>query len=168
MPASMRQLIDGSAEQLRAGLPWRRFGILQRFYTFPKPKLPIHVQPIDVALRSRTPFLKTICDEAGAVEESGALVRAATPMPQVPVVVLTAGDMGKDPPPGMSPEDFEQWKSLWAQMQADIAARYADSVHTTVADSTHIIPLDRPAAVVDAIRQVVTAVREERPLRTEK
>jgi hypothetical protein len=84
------------------------------------------------------------------------------------MVVLTAGDMGRDSPPGMSPTDFEQWKSLWAQMQADIAARYADSIHTTVADSTHIIALDQPDAVVEAIRQVVTAVREKRPLRPEK
>jgi len=168
MPAPMRQLMDRSTGQLRAGLPWRRFGILRRFYTFPNPKLPSDAQPIDVALRSRTPFLRTICDEAAAIEDSGAMLRAAGATPQVPVVVLTAGDMGKDPPPGMSPEDFEQWKSLWVQMQADIAARYADSVHTTVADSTHVIPLDRPAAVVDAIRQVVTAAREKRPLRAER
>jgi pimeloyl-ACP methyl ester carboxylesterase len=52
-------------------------------------------------------------------------------------------------------------------MQADLAKRCSDSVHTIVTGSTHTIQLDRPDAVIDAIRRVVTAAREQRPLRVQ-
>ena len=45
------------------------------------------------------------------------------------------------------------------------SAQIVRELHTLLANSTHIVPLDQPAAVVDAIRQVITAVREHRPLR---
>ena len=161
----MKRQNEQFTRMLRTELPWQRFGIVRLFYTHPNPKLPEALQPIDVALKSRTGFLDTIYQEAIGIEQSGAQVKASASLPQVPLAVLTAGDMGKGPPAGVSAEDFERWKSLWQALQADLAKRCADSIHVTVADSTHIIPLDRPAAVVDAIRQVVEAVREHKPLR---
>ena len=44
------------------------------------------------------------------------------------------------------------------EVQADLARRCPNSVHVTVPHSTHVIQLDQPAAVVDAIRQVIMAV----------
>lgn len=164
MPESMKRQNDQFTTFLKTGLPWQRFGVVRRFYTYPNPKLPEALRPIDVALKSRTGFLNTIYNEAIGMEESGTQVKAAPSLPPVPLAVLTAGEMGKDPPPGISAEDFERWKSLWRDLQADLARRCPDSIHVTVADSTHIIPLDRPAAVVDAIRRVVEAVREHKPL----
>ena len=151
--------------QLKAGLPWCRFGIIRLFYTRPNRKLPDTLRPIDVALRSRTAFLKTIYSEGVLLEESAAQVKAAASQPLVPLAVLTAGDQGNNPPPGQSAEEFGHWKSVWRDLQTDLANRCPNSIHVTVANSTHIVPLDQPRAVVDAIRQVITAVREHRPLR---
>jgi len=84
--------------------------------------------------------------------------------PQVPRVVLTAGNLGDTPPPGVSGEDFARWKALWQELQTDLASRCSNSVHLTVTNSTHLIPLDQPAAVVGAIRQVVEAARKKTAL----
>jgi pimeloyl-ACP methyl ester carboxylesterase len=99
-------------------------------------------------------------------KDSAAQVRSAASVPSVPMMVLTAEKHGDEPPPGVSAEDFAKWNALLYEMQADLARRCSDSVHITVANSTHVIQLDQPAVVVDAIRQVVMAAREHRPLRT--
>jgi len=56
------------------------------------------------------------------------------------------------------------WNALLKEMQADLANRCPNSVQVVVPNSTHTIQLDQPGVVVDAIRRVVTAVREQRPL----
>ncbi len=163
MPESMKRLDARDVRRLKAGLPWCRLGIV-RLFVRANPRLPNLLQPVDRALKSRTAFLGTICSEAMLMEKSAAQVKASAALPQVPLVVLTAGEMGQNPP-GMSAEDFAQWRAQWQELQADLATRCPDSIHTVVAHSTHAIQLDRPAAVVEAIRQVVTAVREHKPLR---
>ena len=164
MPESMKRLDARDVNGMKAGVPWCRFGIIRLLFIRPNLGLPSLLRPIDRALKSRTAFLKTICDEAILIEESAAQVKASASLPQVPLVVLTAGQMGPSRP-GVSAEDVAQGRAQWQAMQADLATRCPDSVHTVVANSTHAIQLDRPAAVVEAIRQVVTAVREHKPLR---
>jgi len=166
LPESVKRLFLQMQQQLWDGRPWSKFGIIRLFYMRPNPKLPLAVQAADVALRSRTPYLDTVSREWDLIpHESADQVRAASSLPSVPLVVLTAGQHGDQPPPGVSAEDFAQWNSRLQEMQADLASRCPNSVHLTITNSTHVIQLDQPAAVVDAIRQVVTAVREKRPLR---
>ncbi len=50
------------------------------------------------------------------------------------------------------------------ELQNELARRSTNSLHFTIADTGHFIQLDKPDAVVDAIRRVVMAVREKRPL----
>ena len=69
-------------------------------------------------------------------------------LPQVPLVVLTAG--------GHPPKMIE--------LQDELAGRSTNSLHLTVSDTGHFIQLDQPKVVVDAIRHVVMAAREKRPL----
>jgi pimeloyl-ACP methyl ester carboxylesterase len=167
MPESMKRQDQHLMSQLRAGLPWCRFGILRLFFIPSDPKLPSDLQPVDRALKSRTGYLKTICDEATWMEESAAQVKAAARLPGVPLVVLTAGEISRNPPLGTSGQDYELWRSLWQELQADLAMHCPDNIQTVIANSTHVIQLDQPAAVVEAIRQVVTAVREHKPLRSQ-
>jgi pimeloyl-ACP methyl ester carboxylesterase len=94
-------------------------------------------------------------------------IRAAPPVRQMPVVVLTAGlpqltaeviASGRLPPE-VTPAFAD---ALWAaQMQAqdDLAALFPGGAHIIVAISTHYIHVDRPQVVIDAIRDVVDAVR---------
>ena len=167
MPESMKRQDKHFLTQLRAGLPWCRFGVVRLFFIRPNRRLPHILQPIDRALKSRTAFLRTIYDETIFMEQSAAQVKASASLPQMPVVVLTAADVAQNPPEGISAEEFAQWRSLRRELQADLAAQYPDSLHIAVANSTHVIQLDQPAAVVEAIRQVVTAAREHKPLRSQ-
>lgn len=94
-------------------------------------------------------------------------IRAAPPVRPMPVVVLTAGLPQLTPEviaSGQLPSDVTQAfaDALWtAQMQAQdyLAALFPGGRHIMVANSTHYIHVDRPQVVIDAIRDVVDAVR---------
>jgi pimeloyl-ACP methyl ester carboxylesterase len=169
LPESVKRLYAGWTEQMRAARRWNHLGIprLSRpFYIWSHPKLPADLHATDRALKLRRPYIETLYSEWTCIDrQSAAEVRAAVSLPQVPMVVLTAGQHGDAPPPGVSQEDFARWNALLRDMQADLATRCSNTIQTTVWDSTHVIQLDQPAAVVEAIRRVVTAVREQRPLR---
>lgn len=119
------------------------------------------IQPIANALGYRTAAYSTILAEATAFEESAAQVRRAGALPQVPVVVLTAGI--QQHPPGV-PRDLVD--EAWRSMQQDLAALSPMGRQIVVDTSRHYIHLDEPETVTTAIRQVVDAVRNvghERP-----
>jgi pimeloyl-ACP methyl ester carboxylesterase len=165
LPESVKRLYAQMQQQLWDGRPLSKFGIIRLFYLRPNPKLPVAVQAADMSLRSRTPYLDTICREWELIpNESAAQVRAAASLPPVPMFVLTAGQHTDQAPPGVTPEDFAQWNALLREMQADLASRCPNSIHLTVTNSTHLIPLDRPTAIVGAIRQVVAAARKQTAL----
>lgn len=168
LPWSVKRLYERWTEDMKSGRFWSPLGINRLFNRVgTNPKLPENLQATDRALRIRTRYLNTLYNEWSAIDdESAAQVRAATPLPHVPMMVLTAEKHGDEPPPGVSEEDFTKWNALLYEVQADLASRCKDSVHITVANSTHTIPLDQPAAVIDAIRKVVIAAREQRTLRT--
>lgn len=98
-------------------------------------------------------------------------LRESAPVPDVPVIVLTA-DL-----PQLSPEvlasgqlpggvDQEFADALWAaQMAAQdrLAALFPGGQHITQTNSTHYIQNDNPQLVVDSIREVVDSVRSAQP-----
>ena len=94
-------------------------------------------------------------------------VRAAPAVRPMPVVVLTAGRPQLTPeliasgqlPPEVTPAFAD---ALWAaQMQAqnNLAALFPNGKHIIVANSTHYIHIYQSQVVIDAIRDVVNAVR---------
>ncbi len=160
LPESVKRGYAAMQQQLEAGRPLSKFGIIRRFYLRPNPKLPGAVQATDLALRARTPYLDTICKEwEGIAHESADQVRVATPLPPVPLVVLTAGQHGDQPPPGISMEDFDRWNALLREKQANLVKLSPDSMQIIVTNSTHVMQLDQPQVVVEAIRKVVMAAR---------
>ncbi|HZY99908.1 MAG TPA: alpha/beta hydrolase [Candidatus Baltobacteraceae bacterium] len=102
-------------------------------------------------------------DNAKSFEE----IRAAPPVRPMPVIVLTAGLPQLTPQviaSGQLPPEVTQSfaDALWAaQMQAQdhLAALFPSGRHVVVANSTHYIHVDQPQLVIDAIREVVDAVR---------
>src|SRR5215211_3421398 len=83
----------------------------------------------------------------------------AASLPLLPVVVLTAGQTF-DPsqfPPGWPVAAHEQ---LQRELQADLASLVPNSRHVIAERSGHYIHQAEPDLVVDAIRQVVAAVRD--------
>lgn len=81
-------------------------------------------------------------------------LRVADRMPDVPIVVLTAGRF--DGAPSVA--------TLWLDFQNDLAGRFPGAVHHVAEKSGHAIPFEDPEAVVRAVREVVDAVRAGRKL----
>lgn len=81
----------------------------------------------------------------------------------LPLVVLSRSN-SLPPPPGANPELGPQMDAAWRSMQAELPRLSSNSAHVIVENSGHHIQLDRPDAVVAAVQELVTAVREQRPL----
>ena len=55
-------------------------------------------------------------------------------------------------------------RRAWSEMQNEIAALSQNSIHQVVQDTGHNIQMERPDAVIEAIEELVAAVREDAPL----
>jgi pimeloyl-ACP methyl ester carboxylesterase len=91
---------------------------------------------------------------------SGAQVHAAqetSPLPSIPAVVLAHGSKGF----GFG-EDYpgEALEQIWRSAQEKLAALVPGSKFIVATESGHYIQLDQPELVIDAIRDVVEAVRD--------
>jgi pimeloyl-ACP methyl ester carboxylesterase len=84
---------------------------------------------------------------------SGVWVMAHPPAP-VPAVVLAAGFHGA---PGAPPDPA--FEDLWQELQRE-QARVLDARFVPVPEADHFLQQDRPALVIQAIQQVVEAVRD--------
>jgi hypothetical protein len=162
MPESMRRSFHNYTYQLAFLKKWAPVG-LSRLYIKPYPELPPELQAADLALRSRTSYMKARYDDEISFQKDSAGMKAGEPIPQVPLIVLTATDRGS-PWEDISVEEFQRWKDQWVEHQNELAALSNNSLHVTV-ESTHLIPLKRPDAVSKAILEVVAAVREKRSLK---
>jgi pimeloyl-ACP methyl ester carboxylesterase len=98
----------------------------------------------------------------GAEETSFAQMgaaRAAASFPPVPLVVLTHGqaDDPSERPPGWPMEEEER---IWRELHAALVRLAPGGRHVIAEGSGHDIHQEQPELVVDAIRQVVGAVRD--------
>lgn len=92
----------------------------------------------------------------GGLEKSLASVRDVSPPADVPAMVLTHG----------VPDMFEgidvnatEVERVWQELQAALAAGFDDGHLVVVRESGHLIPLEDPGAVIDAVRAVAAAAR---------
>jgi pimeloyl-ACP methyl ester carboxylesterase len=96
-----------------------------------------------------------------------AQVRATGGLGNRPLVVLTAGDHGRDFAVGVSGTARAQFERAWHDLQSELAELSANSTHHTVEGAGHsTLQTDREDAQVTsaAIGQVVEAVRSDQPL----
>jgi pimeloyl-ACP methyl ester carboxylesterase len=63
----------------------------------------------------------------------------------------------------MTREQFEREQAAWAAMQEEETHWSTHSTHRTLNDSSHVIQLERPDAVIAAIHEVVDEVRAREP-----
>jgi pimeloyl-ACP methyl ester carboxylesterase len=115
-------------------------------------------------LRQELLYLDQRSEEAGMAENaadstSWDQVRSAGDLGGRPLIVLTAGKP-YDPDPLLSKEESDQQKNMWINvLQAEEARLSTRGRQVVVADSGHMIPFERPAAVVSAIREVRAALQ---------
>ena len=79
----------------------------------------------------------------------------------MPLVVLSRGLTQMSTGPGVSAEDVEGFKVVNDEMQAELAALSTRGKQIIAEDCGHHIQVDQPQLVIDAIREVVEAVRAE-------
>jgi pimeloyl-ACP methyl ester carboxylesterase len=105
--------------------------------------------------RSRT-GLRAVVAETTALPDAMAdaqALRDTTSFPPVPVVVITRGAWGAGDV-GML--------DTWQKLQADQAALSPCGRQVVAERSGHLVPLDRPDLVIDAIREIVAQTRSDR------
>jgi pimeloyl-ACP methyl ester carboxylesterase len=98
--------------------------------------------------------------ELKAVSTSAAQTGVTGPLGDIPLAVLS-----RDPnmPQPDLPEDLVKPASnAWQQMQDELAQLSTRSTHVIAKNSGHYIQLDRPDAVVAAVRDVVEKARQLR------
>jgi pimeloyl-ACP methyl ester carboxylesterase len=101
---------------------------------------------------------------------SAAQVRATSSLGDLPLVVLTQDVYDLEPRlsewkilygADFPPELAESLDQEWLQMQKELAALSTNSTHIIATGSGHMIPLQRPDAVIDAISHVIDAVQNK-------
>jgi pimeloyl-ACP methyl ester carboxylesterase len=75
----------------------------------------------------------------------------------MPVIVLTAGTIPAEP--GETQEEHAKSVAHWKAGHDRLAARSTKGESIVVPNATHMIQLDQPQAVIDAVRKVVVQVR---------
>jgi pimeloyl-ACP methyl ester carboxylesterase len=96
------------------------------------------------------------------VLSTGQIKAAAKPYGDLPLIVLTRGDYQKEMPPGFPPEAVAKLKQVWTTMHAEMAAQSSIGQTRTIPGAGHGIQRDNPQAVIDAVTEVVTAVRAKK------
>jgi len=93
-------------------------------------------------------------------EETLGLARKLGPIGDIPIIVLTAGRLKLPESAEMTPELEKQLRDLRLELQGELAALSTNSDHRIIQSAAHFIQIDEPGAVVTAVSDVLTAVRE--------
>jgi pimeloyl-ACP methyl ester carboxylesterase len=144
-----------------------RLGIM-RLAGLPVDIAGVHVLPPDLqrmatAVGFRTSAVDAIVAETAAIDESFSEVRRArvsagrTPLRDLPLIVLTRGE--ETPPGGEEAALYATWVDLHRELAGDSTL----GRQVIVEKSGHFIAVDRPASVVEAVREVVQLARKSAP-----
>lgn len=113
-------------------------------------------------LQLQTKFIDAAFSEIKSFAESAEEVRRSGNLGDRPLVVLTAGkDLeAKDLPKGVSVEELREFRKTWVNdLQVRQSRLSTRGKQVIVPDSTHMIPMERPDTVVNAIHEVCEAVK---------
>ena len=105
------------------------------------------LRPHARAIQFRAAGYRAAADEITHIQQSAGEVRAGRRPLRHPVVVITAGRAA----------DAE-----WRALQQDQVALSPRGCQIVAEDSGHVIPLDQPDVIIQAIRALVTGAREGR------
>lgn len=79
-----------------------------------------------------------------------------TPLGSKPFVILTAGNTVS---PGLTPDELTAVHKVWVTMHDEMAGLSTKGVNRVIAGTTHYVHQDAPQVVIDAVGEVVDAVR---------
>ena len=118
--------------------------------------LPAKVRPVAQKLVEKSSAFMALRGEMMSFQRSAEQVRHSSPLPDVPVTVITRGKR-------VWPrnERGDRLENMWRELQDDLATRTtyhrseAVASHVMAKNSGHYVHLDEPAVVINAIRRVV-------------
>ena len=112
----------------------------------------------DILARLRRERKALLADaQEGPERETAQLVRSAGGLEDMPLIVLTQGRAPRDP----DSVDAKVQRG-WIELQRRFAQRSRRGRRVIVTESGHGIPLEAPAAVVSAVRELVAELRAGR------
>jgi pimeloyl-ACP methyl ester carboxylesterase len=106
--------------------------------------------------------LEGMINELNSFQEDARQVSQAGGFGDKPLVVLTAGrePVAAEVPPGVSKKDYDDYHKAFAnELQPKLARLSTQGKQVMVPESGHMIPMEKPQAVVDAVREVCDSVR---------
>jgi pimeloyl-ACP methyl ester carboxylesterase len=113
-------------------------------------------------LQQQTKSRNAIALEDKVSADSVAQVRAAGNLGNRPLIVLTAGKP-YDPDPLLTKQDMDKQNNMWINvLQVEEAHLSTRGKQIVVPNSDHMIPFERPDAVISAVREVWSASRASR------
>lgn len=124
-------------------------------------KLPPEVRPMYLAVGFQPKYFDANLDELAASAESDKQLSATGSLGNMPLTVIRHGM--PDLFASMPADQARQAEQIWQELQADLAGLSSNGKLVVAEKGGHGIPVDQPALVVDAIRQVVEIVRRASP-----
>lgn len=116
-------------------------------------KYPLAVQTLFDTFKSfcyRPDYWATASSEFANIKKSFEGLQSVTSLGSLPLIVLSQGSQDSQ----MSDERFHKWAAL----QLDLTKLSSNSQHIVAENSGHLIPLDQPELVVNAVRQLIESV----------
>ncbi|NDJ51921.1 MAG: alpha/beta hydrolase [Chloroflexi bacterium] len=109
----------------------------------------------------RGSYFQIARQEAQLSANAAESIQPITSLPNVPLLVITHGIGGDWIPPGpVSAEEVGAAEQTWQTVQRELASLTPDGEVIVAENSGHLIILDEPEVVVDAIRRVVDEANE--------
>ncbi|MCA9300843.1 MAG: alpha/beta hydrolase, partial [Phycisphaerales bacterium] len=119
------------------------------------------------AMSLRSSNARTYAREMASIESTLSQIRGTTmPNADTPLLVLSATAQDASQAPPAIREHFDEFKTAWSEMQAELAHLSTNSKHVSVPGAGHYIQFDRPDVVVAEIRSMIEAIRRGEPLST--
>jgi hypothetical protein len=101
----------------------------------------------------QTHFFKALLNEVKAVELNTAQTEPPASLGNLPLVVMSRGEVN----PGLPEEKFEQLQQSWNELQNDLVNLSSNSQQIVAEKSGHYIHHDQPELVIETIRRAVHA-----------
>jgi pimeloyl-ACP methyl ester carboxylesterase len=118
------------------------------------PRLASNLPP---AIATRPAWYRALFEELRSVEASAAELRAAGPLPDVPLLVISAGRRRSRVG---SKQTREEMRRVWGDMQTELVALSPRGRQIVARKSGHYVQREEPGLVADAIADLVRGVRE--------
>ena len=161
LPEIQKRLLQEGVRQVRMFALLSSTGIMALApQNIPNPGLPHDAYAQLQATVATTRVFETDVAELSAMEVSFAEVHALriTSFGNLPLIVLSAGR--EETIYSLSDAENQQRWEAWQALQSELVALSSDSKQVIAEQSGHNIQLDQPDLVIDAIREMVDAIRK--------